>query len=170
MGNFEPINKIIPKAVNSLDDYTVDTVNRNNKSISTVNSNDSTISTDNCITDIDVKKQSGIQPLIQENDDSRNNGNVYFEIGKQFDKIAANTLNTPEGVGIFIAEKLHDQKSLFYWQLVAKENYSRRTKLLEIISVVKDYEQRGKIRTTPAAFCVYLLKLNKLKTKFKKGE
>lgn len=73
---------------------------------------------------------------------------------------------TAEGVALKLAEDLDDMKSLGYYQILAKETGSDI--LLQTLAYTLETDRLGKIRTTKAIYFMAMLRIRKVRTKFKK--
>lgn len=75
---------------------------------------------------------------------------------------------TADGVAEELTEKLDDHKSLTYYRILAKENNPQV--LLDILAYVLETDRLGKIRTTKAIYFMAMLRIRKIRTKYKKDD
>lgn len=72
----------------------------------------------------------------------------------------------PEGIAMMLSGGLADPESLGYYHILCRENDS--SKLLKALSLTKEADSQGKIRSKKAVYFLGILKKWGLKTKFKK--
>jgi len=67
-----------------------------------------------------------------------------------------------------LSDKLDDQKSLAYFRILAKE--TNHQILREVLAYVLETARAGQIKKTKARYFMFLLKVRKIRTKFKREE
>jgi hypothetical protein len=87
-------------------------------------------------------------------------------VADKIEEIIEEARITPEGMGKQFSEDLDDLNSERYYTLLATENPQGR--LFEALSITKDADRRGVIRTKKAIYFLAILRRWGLKTKFKK--
>lgn len=87
-------------------------------------------------------------------------------VASRIEKVIEEARITPEGIGKVLSEELDDLRSERYYILLATEN--SQSKLFEALSITKDADRRGIIRTKKAIYFLAILRRWKLKIKFRK--
>lgn len=93
------------------------------------------------------------------------NSNNSLTIEEKINAILEEEAITPEGVAIMLAEGLNDAKSKNYYILLANEH--NHGKLLQALSLTKEADREGKIRTIKAIYFQAILRKWGFKIKFR---
>ncbi len=114
----------------------------------------------------EVLQERTVNSIKKDPSTVNSNTNNSLTVASKIEKVIEEEHITPEGIGKILSEELDDLRSERYYILLATEN--SQGKLFEALSITKDADRRGIIRTKKAIYFLAILRRWKLKIKFRK--
>lgn len=105
---------------------------------------------------------------VNSNDKYINTVNNSDNVNDELDKFLEEKNIKPEGIAIKLSEDLSDLKSISYYNILVKENRNKLDIILDSLSLTKEADSQGKIRTNKAAYFLGILRRKGITVKFKK--
>ena len=116
----------------------------------------------------DILEEKTVNSIKKDSSTVNSRTDNCLTVTDKIEKLLEDARISPEGIGKALSEGLDDLKSERYYIILATENPQAR--LFEALSITKDADRRGVIRTNKAIYFLAILRRWKLKTKFKKTE